>query len=205
LTSDPPRPSLHRMPDNGLMRLALALASAALFVALVGEPLARHLRYERRAVLSGELWRLLTAHLVHLGWAHLALNAAALFLVATLLGRQFRAGQWAALALASSVGVGLGLLLGSPSVAWYVGLSGMSHGLVAAGVVGLGRAHRGAALAGLALLAGKLAWEHVLGAMPGSQAAIGGATVVDAHLYGAISGLLAALLLAAWTRPRGQP
>jgi len=70
----------------------------------------------------------------------------------------------------------------------------MAHGLVAAGCMQMWLARReaGGAL-GLALLAGKLAWEQWHGAMPGSEAIIGGSTVVNAHLYGAVGGLLAAL------------
>jgi len=36
------------------------------------------LRYERSSILDGELWRLLSAYLVHGGWEHLWLNIIAL-------------------------------------------------------------------------------------------------------------------------------
>jgi len=193
-TPDPPADGPGRMLDDALARLVLALTLAALLVALLGEPAAQRLRYERGAILSGEVWRLFSGHLVHLGWAHLGLNAAALVLIAALLGRLQRPPPWAWLALASSLGVSLGLMVCSPQVAWYVGLSGVSHGLVAAGGAVLARERRAAGFAWLALLAGKLAWEQLHGALPGSQAIIGAATVVDAHLYGAVAGLLGALL-----------
>lgn len=191
---DPQAEAPGRMLDDALVRLVLALTLAALLVALLGEPAAQRLRYERGAILSGEVWRLFSGHLVHLGWTHLGLNAAALVLIAALLGRLQRAPPWAWSVLASSLGVGLGLLWCSPQVDWYVGLSGVSHGLVAAGGAALARERRAAGFAWLALLAGKLAWEQFHGALPGSQAVIGGATVVDAHLYGAVAGLMAALL-----------
>ncbi|MEE8280791.1 MAG: hypothetical protein V3R50_00295, partial [Gammaproteobacteria bacterium] len=30
------------------------------------------LRYDRAAISDGELWRIITGHLAHLGWSHLA-------------------------------------------------------------------------------------------------------------------------------------
>jgi hypothetical protein len=99
-------------------------------------------------------------------------------------------------ALISSLAVGLGLLSLSPQVAWYVGLSGTARGLVAAGCLKLAwQRHSASGALGLAALAGKLAWEQWHGAMPGSEAIIGGTTVVNAHLYGAIGGLIAAGLI----------
>ena len=70
----------------GFLTVAMAVALMALLQML---PPAWHgvLRYERGAVLDGELWRLLTAHLIHLGLAHWALNAAGLVLCALLANR----------------------------------------------------------------------------------------------------------------------
>jgi rhomboid family GlyGly-CTERM serine protease len=200
MTPHPDADELGRMPGGGLVRPAAVLVLAALVVALIGAPAALALRYDRHAILSGEVWRLLTGHLVHLGWAHLALNAAALGCIAALLGELHHVLRWAWLAIASALGVSLGLLLASPQVAWYVGLSGISHGLVAAAALTLARRRDGAGWIWLALLVGKLVWERFQGPVPGSQAIIGGATVIDAHLYGAVAGLAGSLIPWA-TRP----
>jgi rhomboid family GlyGly-CTERM serine protease len=178
----------------GLAGVVAALIAAAVLVQWLGEPARHALQYERGAVLRGEVWRLLSAHLVHLSWAHLWLNAAALPLVALLWWADVRPAQWAWMGLLASLGVGVGLLVCSPQVAWYVGLSGTVHGWVAAGSVMWLRHGRRAGWVGLAALAGKLGWEQMRGALPTSAALIGGATVVDAHLYGAVGGLVAALV-----------
>ena len=49
----------------------------------------------------------------------------------------------------------------------------------------------------------KLGWEQIYGAVPGSEAAAGGAVIVNSHLYGAIAGALIAipLLLRKWIKP----
>lgn len=162
------------------------------------------LRFEHRAILGGEIWRLLTAHLVHLGWAHYAMNMAALALIAGLVPVLSSARRLLAMLTVSALAVSLGLLVFSPDVDWYVGLSGVLHGLFAAGAVtmliGERRAEGGLLLA---LLIAKLLWEQTAGPMPGSAATAGGRVIVDAHLYGAIGGLLMAAVLHA--KCRGGP
>jgi rhomboid family GlyGly-CTERM serine protease len=152
-------------------------------------------RFDRDAISDLEIWRLLSAHFVHLGTAHFLLNAAGLILVWLLVGRAFGFLHWAMLAVASIAAIDLGLWFFSPTLQWYVGLSGVLHGLLAAGIVA-GLQNRGpeAVFLGIALL-GKLAFEQFIGPMPGSEAAAGDTVVVDAHLYGAIGGAVAAAVL----------
>jgi rhomboid family GlyGly-CTERM serine protease len=188
---------------RGLAPVAAGLVLAAVLVAVAGEPAGRMLRYERDAVLGGEAWRLLTGHLVHLGAAHLALNAAGGALLVALLGRAYRPAQWLALALVASLGVSAGLLLGSPHVAWYVGLSGVLHGMFAAGATALAAARVRAGPLLLLVLAAKLAWEQATDGA-GIDRLLGGTVIVDAHLYGALAGLAGALALARARARRAQ-
>ncbi len=172
--------------------------------ALGGEEARQLLRYERGAILQGEAWRLLTAHLVHLGPSHLLLNLAGLGLVQLLVGPYLPPRAWWAALLLAGLAVSGGLLLLDPGLRWYVGLSGALHGLLAAGALAAllagGAPWEGGLL--LALLAAKLAWEQLAGPLPGSEAAAGGPVVVDAHLYGALGGLPAGLW-AGLSRRRG--
>lgn len=181
--------------EHGLWPVVAVVLPASAALALGGMPAALACRYERAAVLEGQAWRLLSAHLVHLGWAHLALNAAALALVATLLGPQWSTGRWAALTAGAALGVTAGLLVGSPAVAWYVGLSGVIHGLVAAGAAALWRRQRSAGTLWLVALAAKVGAELMFGAAASMQHWIGGSSIVVAHAYGAAAGLAGALLL----------
>lgn len=159
------------------------------------------LRYER-ALIGAEPWRLLSAHLAHLGWMHLALNLAGLAAVWALLGAQLRPGAWLAVLLACALAVSGGLWIFDPDLDWYVGLSGVLHGMFVAGALaGLRRARLFHAL----LLAGvvvKVAWEQAVGADVGSGSLVGGAVIVDAHLYGLLAGFALAPL--AWRRAAGK-
>jgi rhomboid family GlyGly-CTERM serine protease len=172
-------------------------------------------RYDRNAILVGEVWRLVTGHLVHLNMTHLLINLIGLFLLCELL--------WDVLPLRHGVGILLATMLGAslmlwwldPAVVWYVGLSGVLHGLWAgcalAGALNLqaesaapsgrkkgawgapGEEVRWLCVGALLLLAVKLASELVAGAeLSGISAAsrlIGAPVVTVAHRHGALIGL----------------
>ena len=173
----------------------LLIGASCVALALGGEAARNWASYDRAAVESGQAWRLLTAHLVHLGWGHLWPNLLALLLIGGLLEEFLKPLEWLVASVVTAVAISLGLYLLDPGTQWYVGLSGVLHGLVACGAVTMLAARQirfgGVLGAGLAL---KLAWEQVYGGIPLTAASVGGAVVVAAHLYGAISGALAGLV-----------
>lgn len=182
-----------------LWQLPLLLAIAALLLRLLGDEASQLLRYQREALEQGQLWRLLSAHLVHLGWSHLVLNLAALLVIWLLVGEAMSRRGWLLLLLFSASLITLSLWLFQPLLQWYVGLSGLLHGMLFAGAVVLfGYGDRGAAMLALLVII-KLLWEQLLGPLPGSEASAGGAVIVEAHLYGALSGGL--FVAAVWSRP----
>lgn len=183
--------NLHRLLQWSAPIVLLAAAAALQWAGLQ-----RALRYDRALIQAGQWWRLLTGNLVHLGWNHLLLDGAALILLWVLFGDSYRLGQWLLIAVVAMLGVGVGLYLFDPRLAWYVGLSGMLHGIYAAGTVAMARRDRRQATLFALLLTGKLVWEQWHGAAATTVALIGGAVVVDAHLYGSIAGLAAGLLFA---------
>jgi rhomboid family GlyGly-CTERM serine protease len=162
--------------------------------------LANALAWDRDALAGGEAWRFLSGHFVHLGWSHLLLNVAGLALIAWVVGRTWDWLGWLVVSLVSVGVIGAGFWILNPELEWYVGLSGLLHGLLAAGLM-IGLLQRETESVVLAILvAGKLAWEQLAGPLPGSEGASGGAVIVDAHLYGAIGGLLAVVVM--WRRVR---
>ena len=175
-------------------RWALVLGIAAGALQFGGEGLREVLAYERAGLYAGQAWRLLTAHFVHLGWSHLALNVAGLAIVAWLVGHAFSGLRWLLIMLLSIAAIDAGLWFLNPEIEWYVGLSGMLHGLLVAGLfVGVANRDREALILSAFVIA-KIAWEQFSGPLPGSESTAGGVVIVDAHLYGAFGGLLGALL-----------
>ena len=170
-------------------------------LALGGQRLRMLLQYDRAALATGEWWRLVTGHLVHLGWDHLALNVAGLIGLWWLYGELCSRREWLVLATVSALLISAALYIASPDVAWYVGLSGVLHGLWAAGACRLYRTSRLESLAALAVLTVKLALEYRYGPLSAGPAD-GLPVVTVAHRYGALGGLAGTLLLAAAARKR---
>lgn len=181
-----------------------ALLAAIVLSAFTGDDGRLVLRYERFAVLNGESWRLLTGHLVHGNAWHMTLNVAGMGLTSLLFGRDYRPWQWVGILLASVCAIDIGFVFCEPQLAWYVGLSGVLHGAIAAGLIAWWRYEsRLLTLAVAMSVIGKLIWEQHRGALPFSGDM---PVIVDAHLYGAIGGALGALMLQAFDRywPRGS-
>jgi rhomboid family GlyGly-CTERM serine protease len=153
------------------------------------------LRYDRVWIGQGETWRLLSGHFAHLGWSHLALNSAGLLLVWFLIGDSYTIRDWLIIMAVSLASIDIGFWLLNPELYWYVGMSGLLNGLLAAGLAPrLRRINAETAVLTLLLVA-KICWEQFGGALPGSESTSGGPVVVDAHLYGAFGGVLGALIL----------
>lgn len=177
--------------DWGLVVVLILIATLLMFSGDSGRAL---LRFERSGIAAGEWWRLLSGHLTHMGWSHVALNGAGLILVWYLVGTAFSALRWLLIAAVAIATMDTCFWFLNPDMAWYVGLSGLLHALLAAGIVArLGNINAETAILA-ALVIAKLAWEQFSGPLPGSELTSGGVVIVDAHLYGAAGGVLGALL-----------
>ena len=174
----------HSSYFGSLLILLLMLTFQALPVEL-----RQWLMLDREALLAGQYWRLLSAHLVHLSWWHLAANGLALLLFQQLYGQALSLVSWLRLWLVMALGVALGILWGNPEVSWYAGLSGVVVGLIVAGALKACREQPQISGILLGFIAVKIAWEQWQGTALIHSPWSGTATLVDAHLYGALSGL----------------
>lgn len=174
--------------------LPLALALFSIVIALGGNAANQALRYQAQAIHNGEWWRLITGNFVHLGLGHLVMNLMGLALIWALLRESFSILAWVIITIISMLAVSLGLFFFSPEIHWYVGLSGLLHGIFVAGLVGGLRRGDWREATLLAAVALKLIWEQFFGPLPGSEEMAEGPVLTVAHLYGAIGGLLAGLL-----------
>ena len=175
--------------------LPLLLIIVCILAALGGDEAREWLKYDRFAIQSGEFWRLVTGHFAHLSAAHLALNLVGLILVWLLVGSRATPTAWVSVTVFTVFGINLGFWFLDPNLLWYVGLSGLLHGLLVAGSLAGIREFPAESLIILAVLLAKVVYEQVAGPLPGSEATSGGPVVVNAHLYGAAAGLIAGLPL----------
>src|SRR5882757_2819603 len=177
----------------------LAACALLLLPELAGDAGRALLRYDRRGLAAGQWWRLLTAHVVHLDLEHAALNSLGFILMWALFARDYKPRQWLLIVIAAIAAIDAGLWLRDSTVGWYVGSSGVLHGMMAAGTVAHLRRRDldGWILAAFILL--KLSYEQRTGALPFADSGAG--VVVDAHLYGALGGVAVATFL----KPRSEP
>lgn len=186
--------------DDWVIPGVIILMSA--LIALAGDLGREWLRYDRVWIVQGEAWRLVTGHVAHLSWPHLVLNAAGLLLVWFLVGASYQLKSWVVIIISSLLTIDLAFWVLNPGLHWYVGMSGLLHGLLAAGIVARLRPLNAETIVLLVLLSAKIGWEQVAGPVPGSVSTSGGPVVVDAHLYGALGGVLGAILTRIRVRPR---
>jgi rhomboid family GlyGly-CTERM serine protease len=151
------------------------------------------LRYEREPIAAGELWRLVTGHLVHLGPSHALMNVAALAVLALVLSRYLKSLDWLSVFLFSALAIDGGLFWAAPSVVWYVGLSGVLHGFWASATVFAWRDDQRQAAVLTALIVFKLSYESWYGPVPMTGAVAAGPVIAVAHAYGAAGGVCWAL------------
>jgi len=185
--------------------IALAIAIGTLCVLLHAAGFDQTLRFDRDAIAGGDVWLLLTGNFVHLGSSHLLMNMAGFALVVALVWSHFTSVEWVLIIVFSSLVVGIGLYLFDQDIFWYVGFSGTLHGLVIAGSLADLRHYPKSAALLLILIIGKLVWEQMLGALPGSESVAGGSVVVNAHLYGAIGGAAMGVILLLLKRNKAIP
>jgi len=159
-------------------------------------------RYDRSQVEQGAYWLILSANLVHLNWSHWGLNITGLAIVAFFFSAHASIEQWFLVLLVSSACVGVGVSWLNPDIHYYVGLSGVLHGLFIFGALREIRMYPLSGYVLFAILLAKLIWELANGALPGSESLTGGRVLTDAHFYGAVGGFLCWLLIILWQRVR---
>lgn len=153
------------------------------------------LQYQRSAIDDWQWWRLLTAHLVHLNLNHALLNVLGLWLLAFCLGQQRRPLHWLLAAVFIGLIIAGAIYVWQTNIRYYLGLSGVLHGLVVFGLLPLCQKGRAVGWIGLLLLTVKLYYEQVTpGSHSATEALIAAPVVSIAHLYGALGGALLGVL-----------
>lgn len=190
--------------DEKRILVPVTLVSVAAIFAFFDDLGQAGFRFDRAGIASGEWYRLVTGHFVHLSLEHLLLNVAGLALVWFLVGGAVSLVGWVIAAALALLAIDIGLLVALPELAWYVGLSGLLHGLLATGLVASWSLGRPELRALAVILVLKLAWESLVGPVPGSGSLAGGDVVTESHLFGAIGGTVAGLLYRLYNAPPSQ-
>ena len=183
--------TLQSLNGDGIYGMTLlGIAVLLLLPELAGDAARAALRYERMAIAAGEWWRLITAHFVHIDLEHTLLNVMGVVLMWAIFARDLSPRQWLIVTTVVLLTIDAGLWFHDKDVDWYVGASGALHGFMAAGTyVHVRRGDLdGWILVVFVVL--KLGYEQLHGQLPFAES--GMPVVVNAHLYGALGGFIAA-------------
>lgn len=146
--------------------------------------------YHHYLIAHGDIWRLLTGHLLHTNLNHYLLNIAGIILLWALHGHFYQTALYLKLFVFCGVFCSVGMFYLSPETTQYVGLSGALHGIV---VWGACKDILAKDKTGYLLLFGvtiKLAHEQVYGASADMAQLISAPVAIDSHLWGAIAGII---------------
>lgn len=147
-----------------------------------------------RYTFFSEIWRWWTAHWVHVGWIHFALNMIA-FACLPFIFPHIQNRFIILLLLILAPLCSLSFYYFYPEIEAYAGLSGVLHGLyVAAAFFYLKfRKERNFVVLVLCLVVVKLIWENTFGQI-GTAQLIGSPVLVEAHLVGTFWGAILAVM-----------
>lgn len=159
--------------------------------------------FDRTLIEAGEVWRLLTTHLVHLNLTHFGMNLLGLGIIAWVAPRWLV--DWRALFTALWLFLVVGYGLYSLPVMQYFGFSGVLYGWL---VLALGFAPHyqvGMRLLAVGFVSAKVLLEQIPGfSFIATDAAIGAPVLVEAHFFGLLGGALAAPVLWRWFAKSGR-
>jgi len=175
--------------------IPLLIATILVMPQIMGDAAFDLFCYDRSAINDGQLWRLLSGHFIHLSWSHLGLNMAGLLLLWLLVRAWVTPKELLLTIFFSGLIISLCLLALNREILQYAGFSGILHGIWVVGALAGISARRGEAYFLMAILISKLAWEQLSGPLPTPVKMSGNFIAVDAHLYGAIAGLMVASLM----------
>lgn len=154
----------------------------------------QYFAYYHNGIENGQLWRLLSAHLSHTNGYHLLLNSMGLLVVVSLFSSVFKKITLLPSFFFSALFISLCLFTFEKELMWYVGLSGVLHAFFAIGLYAdLCKKERGSYLLGFVFV-GKIAYEQYYGSPESTAQLIEASVFINAHLYGAIAGLIYSLL-----------
>lgn len=143
-------------------------------------------RYQHGWLQSGEYWRAISAHWVHVNWKHLLLNAAGILLCLSITAPGWSFIRWLLYQIYFALGISILFTLFNPQLDWYVGYSGVLYGIFLLAAVDL--YDRDRLIAGLlgASIVIKITLEQTSDINLTTSDMIGSPVIVDAHLYGVI-------------------
>jgi rhomboid family GlyGly-CTERM serine protease len=146
-----------------------------------------------REVLNGQLWRLVTGHLIHTDWQHYAMNMVGLSLCIVVFRDDLSAKHWPWSFIFISLFSSLTMLFTAVPYDRYLGFSDVLHGWILLGAMAIAHKEPRFTLLIFVLFWIKILEEQYQLAFFTSYG-VSGNVAKESHIYGAIGGLLYAVM-----------
>ena len=180
---------MFNLPVQSKYSLAPLIIVIVSFILALTEPLSSDwLAYDRSQLGHFQWWRVITGHFLHTNITHLLLNTAGLTLLWALHGHYYKNHCYLIQFLVLCLGTSIGLYLFAEQMQWYVGLSGVLHGLF---IIGAYFDIKNKFKTGWIMLVGvwlKVVHEQTYGASEEVAKLIAANVAIDAHLFGTVTG-----------------
>lgn len=186
---------------NSGQRLFVVLMVIISLLWLAGDSWRQALEYNRAEIADGDIWRIISGHLVHSNGWHLLLNISSLGLIGLLFGSQLNARLWAVAFVFCGLVVSGAYWFISPEYNSYVGLSAALYGVIIIGALEDLQENPWIAAALLLIVTGRVIWQQFDGASPELAELVESRVAIESHLYGMLAGYFYALLLWISRRP----
>jgi rhomboid family GlyGly-CTERM serine protease len=197
-------PCLHSQAKSyASLGLAGLLLLSALMTGLPDE-MQQSLRLYTDHRFSSHYWGAISGHLLHYSWPHYALNVTGVLLWTSLFGHLKGWLYWLGITVFIMLFIDAGVFI-KGGFTWYVGFSGVLHGLLAHGaLIGTGiRNPLNRAL--LIAIIAKVSAES-LGLLPDLSSSMTQIdTAYETHAYGLLGGVLAWLIVSTGSRLKALP
>lgn len=194
---------LPKKPDQYAGYLLIGALCVALFIAnnYLNFNTYAYLAFDRDSLLAHQYWRAISAHFLHTNIWHLFLNLLGLLLLWLLHGDYANSRELLLQSFCLGAGISVCIYLFTPNILWYVGLSGVLHGLF---VIGAMQDIKNKRFSGYLLLVGviiKILDEQLSGPDQSLQSLIQANVAIDAHLYGVFLGLPMGMIIMQRNKP----
>lgn len=205
MPSDPVERRVRALRQLKFTALLIVVVSAMNYELILGkgDRFLQLMDLERTLFLQGEVWRFLTCHLVHISFKHYWVDLAATAALGVIYEPDLKR-HWTGIFFACAVTISVMFLTCIPRLEYYRGLSGISHGLFAAGMMIEWYHTRPKSLRRMLFycvatgFVGKVVYETVSGNFlwgMSQDVAVMGNPIPEAHLTGMLTGTLYAWLV----------
>jgi rhomboid family GlyGly-CTERM serine protease len=174
--------------QQGGQRWFLSMMILISLLWLGGDSLRDMLAYQQQAVHDGQVWRLITGHLVHSNLWHLLLNLASLTLIGVLFGNRLSGLQWASCFIYCALVVSGLYLVIATEYSTYVGLSAVLYGAIIVGALEDFKDNKFIAGMLLVIVTARVIWQQFEGPPEALAEMINDRVAIESHLFGLASG-----------------